>query len=187
MVGYWVGLTLIWVFNHNAQQTSRFCQIAICPLGRQWNVKIQSQPTQPGNQPPSPPCSVMVCLGVLCRRYREMYLNHLDKISYMYFHFLILQADMPLFQKLGRMELTLREDRIVWPGGLRQKPTGLMIPTHLKAWTPSESVCTIFSRDVSAQGHHRAREALRVRAQARPGDGRRAGRGQLRHLQHGRG
>ena len=36
------------------------------------------------------------------------------------------------FQKLGRMMLTLREDRIVWPGGLRQKPTGLMIPTHLK-------------------------------------------------------
>ena len=36
------------------------------------------------------------------------------------------------FQKVGRMVLTLREDRIVWPGGLRQKPTGLMIPTHLK-------------------------------------------------------
>ena len=36
------------------------------------------------------------------------------------------------------MELTLREDRIVWPGGLRQKPTGLMIPTHLKVITVPE-------------------------------------------------
>ena len=51
------------------------------------------------------------------------------------------QAEIPLsftFQKLNRMELTLREDRIVWPGGLRQKPTGLMIPTHLKAITVPE-------------------------------------------------
>jgi ionotropic glutamate receptor NMDA 1 len=33
------------------------------------------------------------------------------------------------------MRLQLDEDNIVWPGGLTQKPTGLMIPTHLKVLT----------------------------------------------------
>ena len=32
----------------------------------------------------------------------------------------------------GRMVLSLDEDSIVWPGGLVERPTGLMIPTHLK-------------------------------------------------------
>lgn len=31
------------------------------------------------------------------------------------------------------------QDRIVWPGGLTQKPTGLMIPTHLKVLTIMET------------------------------------------------
>ena len=30
------------------------------------------------------------------------------------------------------MVLDLNEDEIIWPGGLKKKPTGLMIPTHLK-------------------------------------------------------
>ena len=33
------------------------------------------------------------------------------------------------------MLLSLDEDKIIWPGGLTQKPTGLMIPTHLKVLT----------------------------------------------------
>jgi ionotropic glutamate receptor NMDA 1 len=33
------------------------------------------------------------------------------------------------------MRLQLNEENIVWPGGLTQKPTGLMIPTHLKVLT----------------------------------------------------
>ena len=33
------------------------------------------------------------------------------------------------------MLLALNEDKIIWPGGLTQKPTGLMIPTHLKVLT----------------------------------------------------
>jgi ionotropic glutamate receptor NMDA 1 len=33
------------------------------------------------------------------------------------------------------MMLHLEEENIVWPGGLTQKPTGLMIPTHLKVLT----------------------------------------------------
>ena len=33
------------------------------------------------------------------------------------------------------MTLSLQEERIIWPGGLSQKPTGLMIPTHLKVLT----------------------------------------------------
>ena len=33
------------------------------------------------------------------------------------------------------MRLQLDEANIVWPGGLTQKPTGLMIPTHLKVLT----------------------------------------------------
>ena len=36
------------------------------------------------------------------------------------------------------MSLSLQEDLIVWPGGLTQKPTGLMIPTHLKVLTIPE-------------------------------------------------
>ena len=37
------------------------------------------------------------------------------------------------------MRLSLDQDRIVWPGGLSQKPTGLMIPTHLKVLTIVET------------------------------------------------
>lgn len=33
------------------------------------------------------------------------------------------------------MHLEINEDAIIWPGGLTQKPTGLMIPTHLKVIT----------------------------------------------------
>jgi ionotropic glutamate receptor NMDA 1 len=33
------------------------------------------------------------------------------------------------------MKLHLNEENIVWPGGMTQKPTGLMIPTHLKVLT----------------------------------------------------
>ena len=35
----------------------------------------------------------------------------------------------------GKMKLHLNEENIVWPGGMTQKPTGLMIPTHLKVLT----------------------------------------------------
>ena len=34
-----------------------------------------------------------------------------------------------------KMKLTLNEDKIIWPGGMTQKPSGLMIPTHLKVLT----------------------------------------------------
>ena len=33
------------------------------------------------------------------------------------------------------MRLQLEENRIIWPGGLTQNPTGLMIPTHLNVLT----------------------------------------------------
>ena len=36
------------------------------------------------------------------------------------------------FQPDSKMILSLDEEAIIWPGGLTQKPTGLMIPTHLK-------------------------------------------------------
>lgn len=36
---------------------------------------------------------------------------------------------------LEKMALAMDEDKIIWPGGLTQKPTGLMIPTHLKVLT----------------------------------------------------
>ncbi len=36
------------------------------------------------------------------------------------------------------MLLSLDESSVVWPGGLTQKPTGLMIPTHLKVLTVME-------------------------------------------------
>ncbi|XP_059080362.1 glutamate [NMDA] receptor subunit 1-like isoform X1 [Tigriopus californicus] len=35
----------------------------------------------------------------------------------------------------SKMHLEINEDAIIWPGGLTQKPTGLMIPTHLKVVT----------------------------------------------------
>ena len=34
-----------------------------------------------------------------------------------------------------KMKLSLDEEKIIWPGGLTQKPTGLMIPTHLNVLT----------------------------------------------------
>ena len=42
-------------------------------------------------------------------------------------------------QRDEKMRLDMDQDRIIWPGGLRQKPTGLMIPTHLKVLTIVET------------------------------------------------
>ena len=42
------------------------------------------------------------------------------------------------FQDESKMSLSLEQDNIIWPGGLRKKPTGLMIPTHLNVLTISE-------------------------------------------------
>jgi len=36
------------------------------------------------------------------------------------------------------MRLQLNEDKIIWPGSLTMKPTGLMIPTHLTVLTIQE-------------------------------------------------
>lgn len=36
------------------------------------------------------------------------------------------------------MHLTLNESSIIWPGRLRTKPEGFMIPTHLKVLTIEE-------------------------------------------------
>ena len=36
------------------------------------------------------------------------------------------------------MRLSMDEDKIIWPGGLSKKPTGLMIPTHLNVLTIAE-------------------------------------------------
>lgn len=36
---------------------------------------------------------------------------------------------------MGKMILAVNEPLIIWPGGVRDKPTGLMIPTHLKVLT----------------------------------------------------
>lgn len=52
----------------------------------------------------------------------------------------------------GKMLLTLDEDRIVWPGGLTQKPTGLMIPTHLTVLTILEKPF-VYSRPLPVGEH----------------------------------
>lgn len=36
------------------------------------------------------------------------------------------------------MHLFVEEKRIIWPGGMRKKPEGFMIPTHLKVLTIEE-------------------------------------------------
>lgn len=36
------------------------------------------------------------------------------------------------------MHLSVDEKSIVWPGGMRKKPEGFMIPTHLKVLTIEE-------------------------------------------------
>ena len=43
------------------------------------------------------------------------------------------------FQVDEKMRLEMEQDRIIWPGGLRSKPTGLMIPTHLNVLTIIET------------------------------------------------
>ena len=47
------------------------------------------------------------------------------------------------------MRLSLEEDNIIWPGGLRQKPTGLMIPTHLNVLTILEQPF-VYSRPLAS-------------------------------------
>ena len=47
------------------------------------------------------------------------------------------------------MLLSLDEDKIIWPGGLTQKPTGLMIPTHLKVLTILDKPF-VYSRPLSS-------------------------------------
>ena len=47
------------------------------------------------------------------------------------------------------MWLSLNEDNIVWPGGLKQKPTGLMIPTHLNVLTIEEKPF-VYSRPLAS-------------------------------------
>ena len=42
-------------------------------------------------------------------------------------------------QNEQRMKLTMEQEQIIWPGGLTKKPTGLMIPTHLKVLTILET------------------------------------------------
>ena len=37
------------------------------------------------------------------------------------------------------MTLSLAEDKILWPGNLNKKPTGMMIPTHLNVLTIVET------------------------------------------------
>ena len=46
----WVELTLIWVFNHLAQQTSLFCQISNLPS--RTGQKVQDTQPYPNNWPP---------------------------------------------------------------------------------------------------------------------------------------
>ena len=48
------------------------------------------------------------------------------------------------------MLLSLDEDKIIWPGGLTQKPTGLMIPTHLKVLTILDKPF-VYSRRITGQ------------------------------------
>lgn len=36
------------------------------------------------------------------------------------------------------MRLKINESLIVWPGGMRKKPEGIMIPTHLRVLTIEE-------------------------------------------------
>ena len=45
------------------------------------------------------------------------------------------------------MKLTFH-DKIIWPGDLSQKPTGLMIPTHLKVLTIAEKPF-VYGRKIS--------------------------------------
>jgi len=52
------------------------------------------------------------------------------------------------------MRLSLNEENIVWPGGLTQKPTGLMIPTHLKVLTILEKPF-VYARQVERHQVHK--------------------------------
>ena len=74
---------------------------------------------------------------------------------------------MVLLQGDEGMRLDMNQDSIIWPGGLKKKPTGLMIPTHLKVLTiletpfvngrqveqpsdcqgPDEIVCPVYDTD----------------------------------------
>ena len=44
------------------------------------------------------------------------------------------------------MWLSLDEEAILWPGGSKQKPSGLMIPTHLHVVTIAETPFVYFRR-----------------------------------------
>ena len=46
------------------------------------------------------------------------------------------------------MRLSMDEDKIIWPGDLETKPTGLMIPTHLKVLTISDKPF-VYHREIS--------------------------------------
>ena len=43
-----------------------------------------------------------------------------------------------IFQNDGKMRLSMDVEKIIWPGNLVKKPTGLMIPTHLNVLTIAE-------------------------------------------------
>ena len=45
------------------------------------------------------------------------------------------------------MVLTLNSEKIVWPGNLHKKPSGLMIPTHLQVLTINEKPF-VYSRQI---------------------------------------
>ena len=45
------------------------------------------------------------------------------------------------------MVLQLETEKIVWPGNLRKKPSGLMIPTHLQVMTINEKPF-VYSRQI---------------------------------------
>lgn len=46
------------------------------------------------------------------------------------------------------MQLNLEHDKIIWPGGTRKKPSGLMIPTHLQVLTINETPF-VYSRSIN--------------------------------------
>ena len=48
------------------------------------------------------------------------------------------------------MRLKINESLILWPGGSRKKPEGIMIPTHLKVLTIKETPF-VYVRPLSAE------------------------------------
>ena len=45
------------------------------------------------------------------------------------------------------MVMKLENNKIIWPGGIRKKPSGLMIPTHLQVLTINEKPF-VYSRKI---------------------------------------